>query len=119
DFPSDYSNLPTVAFVIPNLIHDMHDGKLNSTIYEGDQWLKKNLDGYYGWAKQHNSLLIVTWDENDEFTMRGGLTDPADKSPLKRNRIATIFAGAHIRAGDYPEGKGVTHVNVLRTLEAM
>lgn len=119
DFPSDYNDLPTVAFVIPNLIDDMHDGKLNSTIYDGDRWLRKNLDGYYRWAKGHNSLLIVTWDESDEFTMRGGLTDPADKNPTKRNRIATIFAGAHIQPGDYPEGHGVTHVNVLRTLEAM
>ena len=31
----------------------------------------------------------------------------------------TILAGAHIKPGDYPEGKGVTHVNLLRTLEAM
>ena len=36
-----------------------------------------------------------------------------------QNRIATIFAGAHVKPGDYSEGKGVTHVNLLRTLEAM
>ncbi|MHB8067251.1 MAG: hypothetical protein ACYDIC_05025 [Desulfobaccales bacterium] len=36
-----------------------------------------------------------------------------------KNRIVTIFAGAHIKPGDYPEGKGITHVNILRTLEAM
>jgi hypothetical protein len=27
DFPADYSKLPTVAFVIPNLNHDMHNGE--------------------------------------------------------------------------------------------
>ena len=32
DFPSDYSKLPTVAFVVPNLDHDMHDG----SIQDGD-----------------------------------------------------------------------------------
>ena len=31
----------------------------------------------------------------------------------------TKFAGAHIKHGDYPEHSGVTHVNLLRTLEAM
>jgi hypothetical protein len=31
----------------------------------------------------------------------------------------TIFAGAHIKSGVYPEGKGITHVNILRTIEAM
>ena len=36
-----------------------------------------------------------------------------------KNRIVTIFAGAHIKRGNYPEGKGITHVNILRTLEAM
>jgi hypothetical protein len=36
-----------------------------------------------------------------------------------RNRIVTIIAGAHIKSGVYPEGKGLTHVNILRTIEAM
>src|SRR6516225_5959240 len=28
--------------------------------------LRSNLDRYYKWAKTHNSLLIVTFDENDD-----------------------------------------------------
>jgi hypothetical protein len=36
-----------------------------------------------------------------------------------QNRIVTIFAGAHVKPGTYSEGKGVTHVNILRTIEAM
>src|SRR5262249_40758443 len=36
-----------------------------------------------------------------------------------QNRIVTIFAGAHIKPGSYAEGKGITHVNILRTIEAM
>lgn len=117
DFPSDLTKLPTVSFVIPNLINDMHDGSVPGSITAGDTWLRKNLDGYYQWAKEHNSLLIVTFDENDHGPT--GLTDPAAKAPAKRNRIVTIFAGAHVKRGDFAEGKGVTHVNVLRTLEAM
>lgn len=50
---------------------------------------------------------------------RPGLTDPAAAEPEDRNRIAAILAGAHIKPGDYEEGPGVTHVNLLRTLEAM
>jgi hypothetical protein len=119
DFPSDFNQLPTVAFVIPNLINDMHDGKSPSAIAAGDKWLRKNMDAYYQWAKQHNSLLIVTFDENSEFTFTGGITNPSDGDGRKRNRIATIIAGAHIKPGEYAEDKGVTHVNLLRTLEAM
>jgi phosphatidylinositol-3-phosphatase len=119
DFPSDYNLLPTVSFVIPDLVHDMHNGKTEPSIMAGDAWLRERLDGYYKWAKQHNSLLIVTWDESGQSPMMGGMTDPADNDPIKRNRIATVLAGAHIKHGEYGEGKGVTHVNLLRTLEAM
>jgi hypothetical protein len=120
DFPSDYNLLPTVSFVIPNLDHDMHDGKPPKSITDGDTWLRAQLGSYYAWAKQHNSLLIVTFDEDEHAPRLGGyLTDPADKDPNKQNRIATIIAGAHIKPGDYDEGKGVTHVNLLRTVEAI
>ena len=131
DFPSDYATLPTVAFVIPNLNHDMHNGKPAQSIPAGDAWLQQNLDGYYQWAKTHNSLLIVTFDENDDQGGYYGLTNPMigrnPKYPPSynrllrdiQNRIVTIFAGAHIKPGSYAEGKGITHVNILRTIEAM
>jgi hypothetical protein len=61
DFPQDFSNLPAVSFVIPNHQNDMHDGTVN----QADDWLKSNIDSYALWAKAHNSLLIVTWDEDD------------------------------------------------------
>ena len=135
DFPSDpaqYNTLPTVAFVIPNLKNDMHDGPIIESIPAGDRWLQNNLGRYYEWAKDHNSLLILTFDENDDKRGYRGLTNPlVDPQTCAgegrdheycvdlNNRIVTIFAGAHIKSGDYPEGKGITHVNLLRTLEAM
>lgn len=96
DFPSDYADLPTVSFVIPNLIDDMHDG----TIAQGDAWLQSNINGYAQWAKAHNSELIVTWDEDDN----GGA-----------NQIPTIIVGADVRPGSYSEH--INHYNVLRTIE--
>ncbi|MBO0769267.1 MAG: hypothetical protein J2O48_11350 [Solirubrobacterales bacterium] len=97
-FPSDYSSLPTVSFVIPNLDDDMHDG----TVSAGDTWLKNNLSSYVSWAKSHNSLLIVTWDEDDNSA---------------NNQIPTIIAGAGVKAGKYSEK--INHYNVLSTLESM
>jgi acid phosphatase len=117
DFPSDFANLPIVAFVIPNLVNDMHDGAVSKSVPAGDTWLKKNLDAYYQWAKANNSLLIVTFDESDQG--QAGLTDPGAAQPARRNRIVTILAGAHIKPGDYAEDTGLTHVNLLRTLESM
>jgi hypothetical protein len=119
DFPADYGSLPVVSFVIPNLRNDMHHGSPPASVTLGDQWLREHLDGYYQWAKLHNSLLIVTFDEDNHGHGHEGLTNPADPKPARRNRIFTILAGAHVKPGDYAEGKGVTHVNLLRTLEAM
>jgi acid phosphatase len=133
DFPADFGKLPTVTFVIPNLDHDMHNGEPAQSIPAGDAWLRENLDSYYQWAKTHNSLLIVTFDENDDKRRYQGLTNPlVSPSPTYpppdvyneylldlRNRTVTIFAGANIKPGVYSEGRGITHVNILRTIEAM
>ena len=78
--PADFKTLPTVAFVIPNLDNDMHNGAPAESIPRGDAWLKKNLGAYYQWAREHNSLLILTWDESDDQTKIVGLTDPFVKS---------------------------------------
>ncbi len=96
--PTDWATLPTVSIVVPNLLNDMHDG----TIGQADSWLRDRFDGYLQWAKLHNSLLIVTFDEDDNTA---------------GNRIPTIFAGAGVRSGQYPER--ITHYNVLRTLQDM
>jgi phosphatidylinositol-3-phosphatase len=95
-FPRDYANLPAISFVIPNLLHDMHDG----TVAQGDRWLRSNLNGYAQWAVSHNSLLVLTWDEDDGSTA---------------NHIATVITGAHVRPGRY--GSSINHYNVLRTIE--
>lgn len=102
-FPSDYSRLPTVSFVIPNLCHDMHYCSRDS----GDNWVRHHLGSYASWALTHNSLLIITWDEDGTVLGHGG----------DNNRIPTIFYGAHVRHGTYSERTG--HYGVLRTIEDM
>ncbi|MBM9505258.1 putative Ig domain-containing protein [Streptomyces sp. KK5PA1] len=97
-FPTDYTQLPTVSWVIPNLCDDIHD----CSIATGDTWLKTHLDGYVQWAKTHNSLLITTFDEDDS-------TGP--------NRIATFFNGQPVKPGTYTEH--LDHFGVLRTVEDM
>lgn len=99
-FPTtDYAKLPTLAYVVPNLQDDMHDG----TVAQGDAWIKANLDGYAQWAKTHNSLFILTFDEDENA---GG-----------PNLIPTIFLGPMVKKGSYAER--ITHYEVLRTLEDM
>jgi hypothetical protein len=97
-WPAGLADLPTVSFVIPNQDNDMHDG----TVAAADTWLQAHLDPYVQWAQAHNSLFILTWDE-DDFTVA--------------NHIPTIFVGPMVRTGRY--GEHITHFNVLRTLEDM
>jgi hypothetical protein len=98
-FPTDYTTLPTVSFVTPNLCSDMHDCSVST----GDTWLKNNLGAYATWAKTHNSVLIVTFDEDNS---------------LSGNKIATVLYGQPVTAGSSSATK-YTHYNVLRTIEDM
>lgn len=119
-FPADFSALPTVSIVVPNQQNDMHDG----TIQQADTWLKKNIiDTYLAWAQTHNSLLIVTFDEDGDDT--------------PSNLISTIFAGPMVKPGKYseldlnaampdvrppdglitPTGTAMNHYNILATIE--
>jgi hypothetical protein len=135
----DFSQLPTVSIVIPNQQHDDHGlnpynfkyGEEAQLIYEGDSWLKHNLGDYAKWVSdpRNNSLLIVTFDE-DDFT--------------SDNTIPTVFFGAHLTNKPYdaahdlntetslinsdfrPSGapvyeprRGASHLNLLRTIEEM
>lgn len=95
-FPTDFTTLPVISFVVPNLNDDMHDG----TIQQGDSWLQTHIDPYVQFAKTHNSLLIVTWDEDDSSMS---------------NQIPTIFFGPMVKQGQF--GETIDHFNVLRTLE--
>jgi hypothetical protein len=97
-FPSssNYASLPSVSFVSPNLCNDMHD----CSIATGNTWLQNNMVPYANWALTHNSLLIVTFDEDSGSSV---------------NQIMTFFVGQHVKVGQYSEQ--INHYNVLRTLE--
>jgi Ca2+-binding RTX toxin-like protein len=74
----------------------MHDG----SVRQGDTWLQQNLGDYAEWAKTHNSLLIVTFDEGEEDGV---------------NHIPTIIYGDGVVPGEY--GQAADHYDLLRTIE--
>ncbi len=94
-FPSDFSQLPDVSFVIPNLDNDMHDG----SVAQGDAWLQQHLSAYASWAKANNSLLVLTSDEDDGSG---------------NNTVLTVLDGASITPGTY--GEPADHYSLLRTI---
>lgn len=96
NFPKNFNQLPNVCFIIPTEQNDMHDGSIN----KADQWLKAHVADYLKWAEKHNSLLIVTWDEDDDN---------------QNNKIPTFFVGPMVKAGQFREK--LNHINLLRTVE--
>lgn len=98
DFTGNYSLLPTLSFVVPNLDHDMHDG----SVAAGDAWIQNNLDGYIQWCISNNSLFILTFDEDDYSST---------------NHVLTSFTGEDVKGGSYSQP--VTHLNILKTVESL
>lgn len=94
--PTDYAHLPTVSFIIPNMVDDMH----SASIARGDAWLRAHVSPIVDWASKHNTLVIVTWDESDNAI---------------DNHIPTIFIGPMVKPGRY--GEPIAHYRVLRTIE--
>jgi len=95
DLPQDFSKLPTVSFVIPDQDNDMHDGGFDTA----DAWLKSRIEPYVDWAFKHNSLLILTWDEDDY---------------REDNHVVTIMVGPMVKPGI--SAQRIDHYSVLRTL---
>lgn len=101
-FPHDFTKLPTVSIVIPDEDNDMHNGPDSLSIKRGDTWLKNKLSSYVNWTKNHNSLFILTFDEDND---------------TPRNRILTLFVGSmakHMKYGEFAD-----HTTLLRTIEDM
>ena len=103
-FPKDYSQLPTISFVIPNNTeHNMHsasqpmdergseDKDWAEFLGNADNWLETNLGPYVDWAKKNDSLLIVTWDEDSSPQVCKKKTDEvlATRSKLCRSRYSS------------------------------
>ena len=94
-FPKDLTSLPEVAFVVPNMQHDMHDG----TPAEADAWLKENLSAYADWCQANSSLLIVTFDEDNG---------------AENNHILTLAYGRQVKEGH--DSERLDHYRLLRLL---
>ncbi len=95
---TNYSSLPTVSYVIPNMVNDMHNGSVPA----GDNWMFSKLDTLKQWALANNTLYILTFDEDDDF---------------HNNQILTVFYGPMVKGGSYPEH--INHFDLLRTIEQM
>ncbi|MFZ4550852.1 MAG: alkaline phosphatase family protein [Aquabacterium sp.] len=100
-----FSQLPTVSIVVPNEQNDAH----SNSAKVADDWLQTHIGPYADWAMRHNSLLIITFDED-------GSTDASQGNPYitGTHRIPTIFVGAGVKQGE--SSQRIDHLSVLSTV---
>lgn len=102
-FPQDLANhnLPNFSFIVPNLMHDAHDGTLSAA----DAWLKTNIAPLIASSTfQNDGILIIVFDEGlNTDTAHGG------------GHIACVVIGPKVK----PALKSSTvyqHQNLLKTV---
>ncbi len=102
-FSKDLANhtLPNYSFIVPNLLHDAHDGSLSAA----DSWLKANIVPLIASSTfQKDGILIIVFDESfDTDTHHGG------------GQVAAVVIGPKVKSG-YRSTILDQHQNVLKTL---
>ncbi|HEU5003556.1 MAG TPA: alkaline phosphatase family protein [Actinomycetota bacterium] len=90
---------PNYAWITPNLIDDMHDG----TIAQGDTWLSQNVPTILNSPAftQQNSLLMITWDEDDSSM---------------GNQVPMLMIASSVGAGTRSAAQ-YNHYSYLKTIE--
>jgi hypothetical protein len=107
---NNYSTLPTVAWVIPNIVDDMHNPATPSTaISNGDTWYKTNMMPLIRWASipANKTIVITIWDEDD---------DDASGTNYHNNIPLLITSGMVVGQNN---ATTLNHYDVLKTVEDM
>ncbi|HZQ90540.1 MAG TPA: alkaline phosphatase family protein [Terriglobales bacterium] len=107
-FAADLANgtLPDFSFVVPNQLHNAHDGSLSAA----DAWLKAQVAPLLANAQfQKDGLLVIAFDESySSDTAHGG------------GHIATVVVSPKYGKRGYRSTSFYQHQNLLRTfLEAL
>ncbi len=109
DLASTTTKMPNYVWFVPNSDNTMHNncGTLSTCVTAGDTWMKNNLPKLLNSTAftKEKSLLIITWDEDKDWT-------PA-------NPIPTILVGSPglMKAGGSTSNTYYNHYNVTRTVE--
>jgi len=102
-FSSDLTNhtLPNFSFIVPNLMHDAHDGSLSAA----DSWLKTNIAPLLASATfQKDGVVMIVFDESlDTDKSHGG------------GHVVAVVIGPRVKPG-YRSTTLYQHQSTLKTL---
>ena len=94
-------SLPTFSFIVPNVLHDAHNGSLAAA----DSWLKANIAPLLNNPQfKQDGILIIVFDESfNSDTSHGG------------GHVAAIVVGPHVKRG-YRSTQFFQHQSILATI---
>jgi hypothetical protein len=100
------SQVPSYAFITPDLCHDMHDScpPLSDSVAQGDRWLARVVPMIqHARPFRAGGLLLITWDEPEQSGQPIGL----------------IALGTCAKDNGYAGTIHYTHSSTLRTVEEL
>jgi phosphatidylinositol-3-phosphatase len=100
---SDLANqsLPQFSFIVPNMLHDGHDGSLSAA----DSWLKTNIAPLIASPTfQKDGILVILFDESTGSDKQHG-----------GGHVAAVVIGPKVKRG-YKSTTLYQHQNTLKTL---
>jgi phosphatidylinositol-3-phosphatase len=108
DFLPGLASAPAFSFVVPNQLHNMHDGPVSA----GDAWARTDVGAVLASPAFHEGgLVIVTWDESEAADLAG-----CCDAGVHGGHVATIVV-----ASDGPRGlrsdRPHDTFSLLRTVE--
>jgi phosphatidylinositol-3-phosphatase len=93
--------LPNLAFVVPNLCHDMHD----CSVADGDHWLATFIRPLLRSRQLKHGVVFIVFDEGSEGDVSGG-----------GGHTIALAVGPTVKRGTRVRSS-LSHYNLLRTVE--
>ena len=119
---SDFArgSVPTYAFIVPNTCNDGHDSPCANGQPGGlptaDAWLKQNVPQILSYVKNHNGLLVITFDEAANTDTSGCCGGGVAGSQGSGGRVGLLAISPKVPAG-VENSTPYDHASLLRTTE--
>jgi len=108
DFLPSLASPPAFSLVVPNQLHNMHDGPVSA----GDAWARTDVGAVLASpAFREGGLVIVTWDESEGADLAGCCA-----AGVHGGHVATIVAASGGRRG-FRSDRPHDTLSLLRTIE--
>lgn len=114
------NTVPNYAFIVPNTCDDGHDSPCANGapggLVSADAWLKINVPPIINYVRQHNGLLVITFDESANSDTSGCCGGGLGGTRGFGGDIGLLAISPHVPKGvDNPTP--YDHASLLRTVE--